>query len=110
MKLLSLITLSLAFTASAHAAVNFKCSTMRKNIEFNLKGNQIQVEGRTPAQALIGRTHKVGNSVTKHYQLAGQKYQIHFDDVTNSNEMNTYISIRTKNGHEVTYPLSCNNI
>lgn len=109
MKLLTLLALTFFATAQA-APKNFQCSSQRKNIEFKIKGNQIQIEGRTPAQALIGRTHQVGNEVTKHYQLGGQKYQIHFDDVTNSNEMNTYISIKSKQGHEVTYPLNCKNI
>lgn len=104
--------MTLILSASAQAAVNnnFKCQSARKNIEFKIKGNHIQVEGRNPAHSIVGRTHQVGNSMTKHYQANGQKYQIHFDDVTNSNEMNTYISIKSKHGHEVTYPLTCQAI
>lgn len=110
MKLLSILTLTLLMGKAAMAAkskINFKCSSMRKNIEFQIKDNLIKTEGRTPAQSITGRTSKVGNSVTNHYQIGGQKFQIHFDDVTNSNEMNTYISIRSDKGHEVTYPLTC---
>mgnify|MGYP000589683262 CR=1 FL=1 len=75
MKLLTLIAMTFCMI-STQAAVkeNYKCSSMRKNIEFKIKGNHIQVEGRTPAQSLVGRTHKVGNSMTKHYQYSGKKF------------------------------------
>ncbi|RZF21879.1 MULTISPECIES: hypothetical protein [Halobacteriovorax] len=110
MKLLSILALTLILGQSTMAAkpeINFKCSSKRKNIEFQIKNNLIKTEGRMPAQSITGRTSKVGNSVTNHYSMGGQKFQIHFDDITDSNEMNTYISIRTDKGHEVTYPLNC---
>ncbi|HAZ11851.1 MAG: hypothetical protein A2X86_07630 [Bdellovibrionales bacterium GWA2_49_15] len=53
------------------------------------------------------RTKWNGKSVEKIGYFENNKHTIHIDDVSNLSNVNDYISIRSQEGHEMIYPLSC---
>ena len=85
------------------------CSSERLNKEIVIDGTQVTFnsewnEGRAIASV---RTRFVGQGFTKVLNLDGHKYKIHVEDVGRFSEVDDYIAIRSPQGHEITYPLSC---
>jgi hypothetical protein len=55
------------------------------------------------------RTQKTIKGFNKIVFFEGQKHTIHIDDVSNFSDVNDYITIRSQKGHEIIYPISCQN-
>lgn len=53
------------------------------------------------------RTKTFHRGMEKIMMKNGEKYTIHIEDVSNMNEVDDYILIRSKEGHEMTYPILC---
>ncbi|MBT5094565.1 MAG: hypothetical protein HOM21_10000, partial [Halobacteriovoraceae bacterium] len=54
------------------------------------------------------RTRFEGQGYTKIVKFEGQKHMIHIENKGSFSEVDDYLLIRSKKGHEMTYPLSCN--
>ena len=107
-QLLSLILLiGLGQTAIASSPAKIKCETPREHLIVQINDNSVAIEGRAPAQAVIQRTKRIGNSLEKIFYLSGQKHTVHIGDINGFSDSNDYVSIESREGHEVTFPLSC---
>ena len=55
------------------------------------------------------RTKKMNNGFNKIVFFEGQKHTIHINNTSDFSEVDDYITIRSQKGHEIIYPLSCQN-
>ena len=55
------------------------------------------------------RTKNTTTGFNKVVFFEGQKHTIHVNDTNNFSEVEDYITIRSQKGHEIIYPLSCQN-
>ena len=62
---------------------------------------------RSVASELHARTKLRGNGITKIVYLDGKKFTVHIEDKDNFSESKDYLVIRSRDRHEITYPLSC---
>ncbi len=106
-----LLILSFALWAvSARAGGNITCSTPRENKVFTLNDDSIAFHknGHRELASLVEvNTVKTGSGMTKTLWMDGQKHIIHINDMKNFSETEDYIILRSRQGHEVIYPLSC---
>lgn len=112
MKTLLLTSLLLISFNSMAAIV---CHTPRMNKNFEIKDNRIsffkdekELKNRDIA-SLVSRNKNEVKGMTKIVEFENQKHTIHIEDVNSFSDINDYIVIKNKTGHEVIYPLTCNN-
>lgn len=126
MKLKWILSVFLIFALnSVHASIIEKsivCENPRINKKIVLTGHKVtflnteklfkhQAEGRRLAS--IGRTfeyvrtQKTHSSLTKFVNFEGNKHTIHIENKNGFSYVNDYISIKSREGHELTYPLNC---
>ncbi len=55
------------------------------------------------------RTRKSSHGFTKIIFFEGKKHTIHIKNTSQFSDLNDYITIRSQKGHEILYPLSCQN-
>ena len=55
------------------------------------------------------RTKFSHSGMEKFMMVDGKKFTIHIENLKQMNEVDDYILIRSKEGHEMTYPISCQN-
>ncbi len=55
------------------------------------------------------RSSDIYKSINKHLTHQGLAYSIHIADSANFSEVDDYISIKNKDGHQITYPITCSN-
>jgi hypothetical protein len=110
MKTLMLTFLSLvAFNSQASVL----CHTPRMNKVFEVKGNKIiflnesAPSNKRELASVSGRTISSVAGFTKVVNFENQKHTIHINDMNNFSDFNDYIIIKARTGHEVTYPLTC---
>lgn len=53
------------------------------------------------------RTKKKGRGFIKVVNFEGNSFSIHIADLKSFNEIEDYLTIRSRKGHEITYPLIC---
>ena len=107
---LLLTILTLGLMSMSAKALELECSTPRKNITLKLKDNKLKFDGRFPAETIVQRSKFKGKGLQKIFFVEGDKHTLNIDDMTAFNEFNDYINIKTKQGHEMTYPVTCKNI
>ncbi len=118
--LLSLLLTIMSLTAySAVAPSNAKmvCHTPRLDKAFVVGATQVTFLDETQAEAdrqlasIDGiRTKITGNGFTKIMNFEGQKHTIHVNDVNSPSQVNDYLVIKSREGHELTYPLDCSSV
>lgn len=103
------IIITLMLTSLSYAATPLKvsCSTPRNNVAIKIDGDKLSLKGRFPAETIAQRTKQVGNSITKVFFLAGEKHTIHLENKNQYSEFDDFINIKTRKGHEITFPLHC---
>lgn len=115
-KLIPLMLMMFWTVSSATAAFKpIKCHTPRMKKIFTLESGQITfhdsndivTDGRKIASS---RTQVRGKGITKTLRFEGQKYRVHIDQVGKFSQVEDYLSISNRQGHEITYPLSCDFI
>ncbi|OUR96244.1 hypothetical protein A9Q84_07755 [Halobacteriovorax marinus] len=111
----TILTLSFMQVIQARAAVHGKieCHTPRMKKSFVIFNNKVSFledteRGRMVASAKTLRTKRKNNGFTKILHYWGQRHEIHVGNVSKFSELNDYLTIRTAKGHEITYPLTCN--
>ena len=105
---ISLITLT---SLTAHA--NIFCHTPRSNKIFEIKDkrvtffNEFDTTASRELASVGSRSRTDEKGMTKIVEFENQKHTIHIEDAAHFSDTNDYIIIKAKSGHEVTYPLSC---
>ncbi len=107
-----LLILSFAMLAfSVHAGEGITCSTPRENKVFTIQNDKVAFQEMSGKRSLASQeevqTVKKGNGMTTSLWMNGQKHIIHINDLKNFSESEDYIILRSRQGHEVIYPLSC---
>ncbi len=109
MKLI-ILTLFASISTFAASPMKVECKTARENFIVKIRDNNLTIDGRYPAQTTAQRTRDLGKGVEKIFYLSGEKHTIHISDKSKFNELNDFISIKSRRGHEVTFPLNCSNL
>lgn len=110
MKTFTLLALTLwGFSAMA----SIKCQTPNQHKIIELKANKVVIlkgddlERRELASFEFVKTKSKGNGFTKYMNFENQKHIIHVEDQQKFSDVNDYLIIKDNAGHEMTYPLSC---
>ncbi|EQC45691.1 hypothetical protein [Bacteriovorax sp. Seq25_V] len=110
MKLLTFTLLLTNLSVFAAPVMKVECKTARENFIVKIKDNNLTIDGRYPAQTMAQRTRDLGKGVEKIFYLSGEKHTIHIGDKNKFSELNDFIAIKSRKGHEVTFPLNCQNL
>lgn len=101
----------LTFNTDAEASV--LCHTPRMNKIFEVSDkkvtfyNEFDSRAKRELASVTGRSKPSENGLTKVVDFENQKHTIHISDMNNFSDVNDYIIIKSRTGHEVTYPLTC---
>ena len=108
---------SLVFTFLALLTFNTEasilCHTPRMNKIFEVSDkkvtffNEFDSRAKRELASVSSRTKSKELGVTKIVDFENQKHTIHISDMNNFSDVNDYIIIKSRTGHEVTYPLTC---
>jgi hypothetical protein len=112
MKALSIIICSIiSFGANA----SIICHTPRSNKIFEIKEtkvtffNEFDMSAKRELASVISRSRSNEFGMTKIVDFENQKHIIHIANASHFSDSEDYIIIKAKSGHEVTYPISCEN-
>ena len=125
-----ILTVAAAFSGELHAvAMNLQenpviCHTPRIQMAFKISDQHIafieskglglgsELEGRSVASSAINqvRTRLTATGFTKTLERNGKRHTIHINNGNNFSQFDDYIVIRNSEGHEITYPLECENL
>ncbi|MDO9182875.1 MAG: hypothetical protein Q7U04_10730 [Bacteriovorax sp.] len=89
------------------------CHTPRSNKVFEIKNtkvtffNESDKSAKRELASVISRSRSTESGITKIVDFENQKHTIHIGDESHFSDAEDYIIIQAKSGHEVTYPLSC---
>ena len=89
------------------------CHTPRMNKIFEVSDkkvtffNEFDSHAKRTLASVTSRSKNENMGVTRVVQFENQKHTIHIADMNSFSDVNDYIIIKSKTGHEVTYPLSC---
>lgn len=98
-------------TVDAQASI--LCRTPRSNKIFEIKDakvtffNEFDTAAKRELASVASRNRTNDKGITKIVEFENQKHTIHIADASNFSDVDDYIIIKAKSGHEVTYPLSC---
>lgn len=113
MKTLMLTILTLiSFDLSASVV----CHTPRMNKIFEVSDKKVTFfnefennETKRELASVASRTKSTATGLTKIVDFENQKHTIHISNLQNFSDVDDYIIIKSRTGHEVTYPLTCEN-
>ena len=115
MRLLFKALFAMFITSQALAAPQIICTTPRESKVVLIKETSIAlstpeklINQRTVASVSSVRTKIEGKGFTKIIFMNGIKHTIHIDDQAQFSDTNDYMVMRSNEGHEITYPLTCN--
>ena len=108
----SLITFILFLGLNAFVQASIHCHTPRQKKIFKVDNQRVTfmiegLNGRLPASLGGIRTRRKGNGFTKVVHFEGHKHTIHIQDTNNFSDLNDYLVIKSRRGHEITYPITC---
>lgn len=97
------------------AAPQIICTTPRESKVVLIKESAVAlstpeklINQRTVASVSSVRTKLEGKGFTKIIYLDGIKHTIHIENQNQFSDVNDYMVMRSQEGHEITYPLTCN--
>lgn len=109
-------SLTLASIKNVNPTKKVFCKTPRGKRQFTLTANKVifgplkKVNNRKLASTAIIRESIESKGVNKIVLFEGHKYSIHIEDLKNFDQVNDYLIIRSKEGHEITYPIHCQRL
>ena len=119
----TLITIMITFLSlSSFAALSpnkakMICHTPRLDKAFIVGATQVTFIDETQAEAdrnlasVEGlRTKVSARGFTKILNFEGQKHTIHVENVNSPSQIDDYLVIKSREGHELTYPLDCSAV
>jgi hypothetical protein len=89
------------------------CHTPRMNKVFEINENKVTFFNEFDSTAkrelasVVSRARSNQAGVTKIVDFENQKHTIYISNLNQFSEVDDYIIIKAKSGHEVTYPLTC---
>ena len=89
------------------------CHTPRMNKIFEVSDkkvtffNEFDSKAKRELASVASRSKANDMGVTKVVEFENQKHTIHIANMNSFSDVNDYIIIKSRTGHEVTYPLSC---
>lgn len=98
---------------AVNAQASILCHTPRLNKIFEIKDtkvtffNEFDKSAKRELASVTSKARPAQNGMTKIVEFENQKHTIHISDVSQFSDVNDYIIIKAKSGHEVTYPISC---
>ncbi len=98
---------------SIHSEASIVCHTPRMNKIFEVNGkkitffNEFGSQNKRELASVLAKTKSNDKGVTNTVSFENQKHIIHIADENALSDLNDYIIIKSRNGHEVTYPLTC---
>lgn len=110
MKTLFIFILAM-ITVNAQASI--LCHTPRSNKIFEIKDakvtffNEFDTTAHRELASVVSRNRSNDKGLTKVVEFENQKHTIHIADAAHFSDVDDYIIIKAKSGHEVTYPISC---
>lgn len=105
--LVLLFTLLSTPVLAAKSPLKVKCSTPRSNVVIKINGDKLSLDGRFPAETVAQRTKLNGPAITKIFFVSGEKHTIHLNNKNSFSELEDFVNIRSRKGHEMTFPLNC---
>ncbi len=105
------ITLMTMITATTQASII--CHTPRSNKIFEIKDTKVtffsefDTSANREIASVISKSISSYKGMTKIVNFENQKHTIHIADSAHFSDVEDYIVIKAKSGHEMTYPLSC---
>tara|TARA_R110000868_G_scaffold379542_2_gene645424 strand:+ start:14873 stop:15241 length:369 start_codon:yes stop_codon:yes gene_type:complete len=113
---LSFIALN-SFAAISASSAKLVCHTPRLDKAFVVGATQVTFLDESlpaPERQLASidgiRTKISGNGFTKIVSFEGQRHTIHVANVASPSQVEDYLVIRSREGHELTYPLDCSAV
>ena len=91
------------------------CHTPRMNKIFEVSDkkitffNEFENQAKREIASLTPKSKASSSGMTKFVDFENQRHVIYIKDTNNFSDVNDYIIIKSKTGHEVTYPLTCEN-
>lgn len=110
MKVLAMMFFSLV---SLNTQASVLCHTPRMNKIFEVSDtkvtffNEFDSKAKRELASVTSRTKTNELGVTKIVDFENQKHTIHITDMNSFSDVNDYIIIKSRTGHEVIYPLTC---
>lgn len=105
------------FASVSASKAKMVCHTPRLDKAFVVGATQVtfldeSLEGPERQLASIEgiRTKIAGNGFTKIMNFEGQRHTIHVANVNSPSQVEDYLVIRSREGHELTYPLDCSAV
>ncbi|MBC7713216.1 MAG: hypothetical protein H7177_07750 [Rhizobacter sp.] len=99
----------LTFNASASVL----CHTPRMNKVFEVSDkkitffNEFDTHAKRELASVIAKNKSEAQGITKVVDFENQKHTIHITDMNNFSDVNDYIIVKSREGHEMTYPITC---
>lgn len=111
MKKLALV-LGLLISTASFASI--ECHTPRMNKTFKIEDSRVtffndqEINGGREVASVAGiRTKRTAKGFTKILSFEGKKHTIHIDNSSKFSDVDDYMIVKNKRGHEMTYPISC---
>ncbi len=101
--------------SSLASEASILCHTPRLNKVFEIKDNRVTFFNEFDSTAkrelasVLSRSRSNQAGLNKVVDFENQKHIIHIANASQFSDVDDYIVIKAKSGHEVTYPLSCEN-
>jgi hypothetical protein len=97
--------------ANASSSVSLDCETANGLKQFSISNQNVTFKSNISARAISSvksvRTIEKSTGFTKTMYLNGDKVKIHIRNLKEMNQIDDYICFQGKNGHKMTYPISC---
>lgn len=109
----TLFICSVIFSFASISEASILCHTPRLNKIFEIKENRVTFFNENDSSAsreiasLVSRSKETVGGVTKYVNFENQQHTIHIGDLKKFSDVEDYIIIKAKSGHETTYPLTC---
>lgn len=100
---------------SFNTQASIVCHTPRSNKVFEIKDtkvtffNEFDTSAKRELASIASRTKSSETGITKIVNFENQKHTIHIENSSSFSDTEDYIIIKAKSGHEMTYPISCQN-
>jgi hypothetical protein len=110
---MKIMLVTFLFFVSFNSEASIFCHTPRMNKIFEVSEknitffNEFETGAKRELASVSSKSKPNGTGVTKIVDFENQKHIIHITDLNSFSEINDYIIIKSRSGHEVTYPLTC---
>ncbi len=89
-----------------HTPQELKGFTLTKDsIVLEEKGSQFNLKAKDRYLSSVESPEQV--SINKIFDFEGKNYRLFIKNVYNFSDVDDFVSIKSSNGHEITYPLNC---